>query len=45
MKLNDDILSACRYSVMMRRHAKVNVAERPMTNFNAFGTLDAVAGY
>ena len=45
VKMNDDILSACRYALMMRRHAKINSIERPLGNFNAFGVLDGVAGY
>ena len=47
VKLNDDILSACRYALMMKRHAATNSTTR---NFfenqqNPFGILDSVAGY
>jgi phage terminase large subunit-like protein len=46
VKLNDDILSATRYAVMMRRHAKINQAERPMARPGwSFGMLDSTAGY
>lgn len=54
VKLNDDILSATRYALMMLRFAKseqelhpqsVRVIESQMRGMTGFGVLDATAGY
>jgi phage terminase large subunit-like protein len=51
VKLNDDILSATRYAMMMRRKAKTQEEAETrlrgtrMPNVPAFGVFDQVAGY
>lgn len=43
VKLNDDLLSAIRYAVMMRRYARVEAVSEPLAAI--FGILDPDAGY
>jgi hypothetical protein len=51
VKLTDDLLSATRYAVMMRRFAKTQeesearVRATRAPNVPAFGVFDEVAGY
>ena len=52
VKLTDDLLSATRYAVMMRRFAKTQEEAEArmrttnrMPNVPAFGVFDSVTGY
>jgi phage terminase large subunit-like protein len=44
VKINDDIMSATRYAIMMRRHAKVRAVEQE-PRISGFQPADAGAGY
>jgi hypothetical protein len=45
VKEGDDLISAARYAVMMRRFAKANIQSQHMGTFIDNGVLDSVAGY
>lgn len=45
VKENDDLISATRYALMMKRFAATNQDHFHMPQFAGFGVLDCVAGY